>query len=274
MSRPAQANVRRSQSRNQTVGQSARKNEQCDAHLASDILLTASFRFLIACGVSRRELGRMLRKHARLIEGGGTLEKPESPSYQMMVRISGLVHDWSWQRGYADSKTGVPRALHLEGPGSNLRELIERRFPDQSVENVLTWMEDNGVVARQLDGTFVLTRRSVLVNGSRTLSIERIATLASEYLDTGLRNINERDKHCTQPDRIARVFHLPKKYRGQFRQVVQEQMQSYLEIIDSWLESRNDPDSREPCIEAGVHSYMFVDDRRNRGRTQRPKRRK
>jgi hypothetical protein len=176
----------------------------------------------------------------------------------MMVRISGVVHDWCWQPGYADRKTGIPRAVPLDGDTFSLRELIARRFPDKNTEDVLAWMEANGVVARQLDGTFTLTRRSVVVGDSRALALERMVTLATEFLQTGLHNLKKAENEERRPDRISRVFHLPEKYRSQFRELVNEQMQAFLETVDSWLESRNDPNSAEPCVEAGVHSYVFI----------------
>ena len=243
-----------------------RKAEGWPPQVALDVLLTRTLSFLLDAGLPRKRLAEELREGADRIEAGGAVRKHQSANYQMMVQVSGLVHDWCWGSACTDATTGAPRALWLDEGNCTLRELIAERFPHKKPEVVLSWMQENGVIARQLDGSFALTRHSVLIRDSQALEMERIATLATQYLETGLYNLRTRDESCRNLDRTARVFDLPGKYVPQFRQMVQEQTQAFLETIDNWLESRNAPNSGEAGVEAGVHSYAYTSAHKSVGR--------
>src|SRR5437879_56810 len=146
-----------------------RKTGGWPPQVALDVLLTRTLSFLLDAGLPRKRLAEELREAADRIEAGGAVRKHQSANYQMMVQVSGLVHDWCWGSACTDATTGAPRTLWLDEGNCTLRELITKRFPHKKPEVVLSWMQENGVIARQLDGSFALTRPSVLIRGSQVL---------------------------------------------------------------------------------------------------------
>jgi hypothetical protein len=225
---------------------------------ALNVLLNGALTFLVGAGFDRERIAAELRTAATLVESQKPIPKSTSTNYQTMTKVCGLVHDWCWEPEYIDKSTGRPRPLRLDDGPHDLRKLITKRFPKRKSEEIASWMEKNGVVARQLDGTFTLTRRAVMVGQYPALNAERIATLAAQWLETSLHNLRTPESSRRYIDRTSWVFDLPSKYVPQFRELVRQQSHSFLEIIDDWLESRISPDANEPTVEAGVHTYMYV----------------
>jgi hypothetical protein len=220
--------------------------------------LNGTASFLLEAGVGRERLVQSLRQLTDCVEAGAAINKPRSVDYQTLMTVSSLVHDWCWESRYSDPGTGEPRELRLDDGQSGLRGLVTKRFPDRKVDDIVSWMEGNRVIARQPDGSFALTRLSVLIGNFRPpLSAERVATLASQFLETALHNLRTPESVRRNVDRTARVCDLPEKYLPQFREFVREQTQSFLETIDNWLESRSAP-TGESTIEAGVHAYLYT----------------
>jgi hypothetical protein len=243
------------------------------SQVALDLMLTNILSLLLKSGCERKHLIAKLRGHADRIESGISIRKRRSPNYELMVEVSGLVHDWCWEAPYTNSGNAQPRALRLDGGEHSLRALIRRRLPDRKVEDVLAWMETYGVIARQPDGSFALTHRLVLIGDYEAVVLERITTLAAQYLETALNNLRSKDNRHRNLDRTARVYNLPERFLPQFREMVEAQTQSFLESIDIWLESRNAPNANEATVEAAVHSYSYTGaPKRKRMRRMAPER--
>jgi hypothetical protein len=120
-------------------------------------------------------------------------------------------------------------------------------------------MEDNGVVELRADGTYALAGgRPVIIRRSRALALERVASLAAQLLQTGMKNSRIEDIGARDVDRIAKIYHLPAKYISLWREVSRERTESYLEGLDNWLEDHNDPDFDGLTVEASVHAYSYV----------------
>jgi hypothetical protein len=232
-------------------------NETDEWRTAFGILISGASVFLIKAGLPKEQLSAELRAAAKRMGSGGA-RNVRSENYELMVRVSGLVHDWCWDRRFVDPTTGKPSPLPLTGAKASLSSLVARRLPTESTSIVVAWMRHNNVIVRTPEGTFALTRPSVLIANAQPLSLERIATLASQYLETGMHNFRAKDASRRNPDRTARVFDLPAKHLPQFREFVRQQTQTFLETIDDWLESRSAVSTRGRTVEAGVHAYAYT----------------
>jgi hypothetical protein len=234
-------------------------------HAALNALLAETTVFLLAAGLPRTRLAAQLRKQARRVAGGHRLQRSQAvkviqESYEDLVEIAGVVHDWHRQHRYTDKTSGVPLPLRAAA----LRGLIGQRFPRGKVGSALRWMQANGVVARRKDGFFVPAMgRQVVLKGWRMSAMERTAALVPQYLRVALRNARATDPRDRDVDRDARVFFLPQKYVRLWRAVALERTQSFLEGLDNWLEDHTQPDYLGPTVEAAVHSYSYTGEPRS-----------
>jgi hypothetical protein len=230
------------------------------SHAALNALLAETTTFLLAAGLSRARLAAQLRKQARRVAGGHRLQRSRAAkvineSYEDLVEVAGVVHDWHRQHRYTDRTSGVPLPLRAAA----LRRLIGQRFPRAKVGSALRWMQANGVVTPRRDGFFVPAMgRQVVLKGWRMSAMERTAALVPQYLRVALRNTRATDPRDRDVDRDARVFFLPQKYVRLWRAVALERTQSFLEGLDNWLEDHTQPDSSGPTVEAAVHSYSYT----------------
>lgn len=230
------------------------------SHAALCALLAETTAFLLAAGLPGKRLAAQLRKQARRVSDGHRLQRSQAAkvinqSYEDLVEIAGVVHDWHRQHRYTDKTSGVPLPLRAAG----LRRLIGQRFPRGKVGRALRWMRENGVVSRRKDGLFIPAMgRQVVLKGWRMSAMERTAALVPQYLRVALRNARATDPRDRDVDRDARVFFLPQKYVRLWRAVALERTQSFLEGLDNWLEDHTQPDSSGPTVEAAVHSYCYT----------------
>jgi hypothetical protein len=245
--------------------------------LAQDVLLTFATSFLLEAGLPSDGLAKQLRTLARKVESGMPIRLARSAQYDLMVQVSGVVHDWNRDREYTDD-SGEPRVLRSKGR-QGLQALIRKRFPARSVARVLSWMKTHGVVELRGNDQFALPNRAVLVGGAQPITLERVVTLATQYLAMGLENLNEPRLLDRDLDRISRVFHLPTKYVSEFRAFSKDRAKLFLEEIDNWLEDRSAPRDRAMTVEAGVHAYGYVGPTKGNpgvpsGKSSRPTKRK
>lgn len=230
------------------------------SHAALCALLAETTAFLLAAGLPGKRLAAQLRKQARRVSDGHRLQRSQAAkvineSYEDLVEIAGVVHDWHRQHRYTDKTSGVPLPLRAAA----LRRLIGQRFPRGKVGSALRWMRENGVVSRRKDGLFIPAMgRQVVLKGWRMSAMERTAALVPQYLRVALRNARATDPRDRDVDRDARVFFLPQKYVRLWRAVALERTQSFLEGLDNWLEDHTQPDSSGPTVEAAVHSYCYT----------------
>lgn len=230
------------------------------SHAALCALLAETTAFLLAAGLPGKRLAAQLRKQARRVSDGHRLQRSQAAkvinqSYEDLVEIAGVVHDWHRQHRYTDKTSGVPLPLRAAA----LRRLIGQRFPRGKVGRALRWMRENGVVSRRKDGLFIPAMgRQVVLKGWRMSAMERTAALVPQYLRVALRNARATDPRDRDVDRDARVFFLPQKYVRLWRAVALERTQSFLEGLDNWLEDHTQPDSSGPTVEAAVHSYCYT----------------
>jgi len=228
--------------------------------LAIELLLNETLAFFLAAGVERGRIAANLRGKARLIAQGRAIKPPRASSHHRFVDVGGVVHDWFRLRGYTDKDTGQPVPLGA----AELRRLIRKRFPQRSVEPVLVWMRQNGLIQPGSRGSFTLSvDRQVIIGQPRALALERSASLASQLLKTALRNARTPKGQDREVDREARVFHLPASYVPQFRAICRRCTKDVLEFVDNWLEDRNAVDFRGQTVEASMHVYTHTSESRD-----------
>ena len=227
--------------------------------LAIELLLNETLAFFLAAGVARSRIAANLRGKARLIARGRTIKPPRASSHHRLVDVAGVVHDWFRLRRYTDKETGQPIPLGA----AELRYLIGKRFPQRSVDAVLTLMRKNGFVQPRSRGSFALSvDRQVIIGQPRALALERTANLAPQLLKTGLRNARTPKGQDRDVDREARVFYLPASYVPQFRAMCRRCTKDVLEYVDNWLEDRNAIDFKGPTVEASMHVYTHTSESR------------
>jgi len=223
-------------------------------------LLNETLAFFLAAGVERSRIAANLRGKARLIAQGREIKPPRASSHHRFVGVGGVVHDWFRLRGYTDKDTGQPAPLSA----AELRRLIRKRFPQRSVEAVLVWMRQNGLIQARSRSSFALSvDRQVIIGQPRALALERSASLASQLLKTALRNAKTPRGQDREVDREARVFYLPARYVPQFRALCRRCTKDVLEFVDNWLEDRNAINFRGQTVEASMHVYTHTSESRD-----------
>jgi len=232
---------------------------------ALDFLLGETIRFLLAAGLPRKSLATELRKEAGRIGAGDRLRPSRAAKIiregrENLVEIAGVIHDWHRQHLFTHPKSGEPRAL----TASELRKLIGKRFPREKIATTLRWMEANGIIRRRKDQLFVVSMgRQVLLKGQRRLAMERAAALVPQYLQISLRNAGTSNPRSRDIDRDARVYFLPEKWVGLWREVARERTQAFLEGVDNWLEDHTRPDDSGPVREVAIHCYGYTGEPRS-----------
>jgi hypothetical protein len=230
------------------------------SNLAIELLLNETLAFFLAAGVERTRISANLRDKARLIAQGRTIKSPRASSHHRLVDVAGVVHDWLRLRRYTNKETGQPLPLHV----IELRRLIGKRLPQRSVDAVLAWMQQNGIIQPRPRGFFVLSvDRQVIIAQPRALALERTASLASQLLKTALRNARTPKGLDRDVDREARVFYLPASYVPQFRAMSRRCTKDVLEFVDNWLEDRNAIDFEGQTVEASMHVYTHTSESRD-----------
>ena len=87
--------------------------------------------------------------------------------------------------------------------------------------------------------------------------MERAAVLVPQYLNISLRNADTSNLNVRDIDRDARVFFLPEKWVGLWREVARERTQAFLEGVDNWLEDHTRPDESGP-VERSQSTAMAI----------------
>ena len=223
--------------------------------MTQDVVLPQIVRLLASAGLPRPIIVQNLRKLADLLEAGRNIPIAPSRDYDVVVRTSSVMHDWTRSPEYTGDD-GEPRALVLRGR-RGLSVLIRRHFPRQAISSVLKRMTASGAVRRRADGRYVLLHRHMMI-GSELDSLEWMAMRATQYLNAAFANWKEGNPSSRQLDRIARVFDLPEKEVPHFREFSKSCTESWIEQIDNWLEDHSQPQGRQRRVEAGVHVYGYV----------------
>jgi hypothetical protein len=245
---------------NRHIRSRSQKESGTLSRVALDFLLSETITFLLVAGFPRKSLASELRRVARGIVAGSRLRRPKSAKviredHENLVEIGGVVHDWHRQAAYTNPRSGEPRPLSL----AELRRLIGQRFPRQRIARALRWMTVNGIVRRRKSGLFAIsTGRHLVLSGERELVLERAAALVPQYLRTSLRNAHTPHPQSRDIDRDARVFFLPEKWVGLWREVARERTEAFLEGVDNWLEDHTRPDDSGPLREVAIHCYGFT----------------
>jgi hypothetical protein len=236
------------------------KAKEVVSRSALHILLSETIAFLLIAGLSKKSLASELQKEAQRLGSGGRLQRSRAAKvvkqgHENLMEIAGVLHDWYRQVAYIDRKSGEPRPLN----GNELRKLIGRRFPREKIPAAIEWMESNGIVRQQKGGLFAIRMgRQIVLRGHRTSAMERAAVLVPQYLKISLRNADTSNLNVRDIDRDARVFFLPEKWVGLWREVARERTQAFLEGVDNWLEDHTRPDESGPVREVAIHCYGYT----------------
>jgi hypothetical protein len=227
------------------------------ARVTQELLLPQVVRFLVNGGLPRANIVQKLRNLADMVEAGRSVPVDLSHDYELIVRISRVMHDWTRSPEYT-ANDGEPRPLNLRGP-RGLVLLMRRHFPRHAVSGALHFMSVSGAICRRADGRYVLLQRHIIVGShSEDAYLAWVTTLAAQYLHTAFENWKESNLSSRNLDRIARVFNLPEKEIPHFREFAKNRAESWLEEIDNWLEDHSSPKGRQRRVEAGVHVYGYV----------------
>jgi hypothetical protein len=235
--------------------------------LATELLLAKSAEYLLGSGSSREELAQAFSEKAAALRAGKSVRAPLSRNYERVHAVSGVIHDWEQDPLFIEAD-GSPRALPLTGTNS-LQTLLARRMAAEEIAETIDWLCQAQLIKETDAGLYKPQGRAVLIQGGNGLSTERGAAVAMEFLDTMMHN-RRTPLHPDQNfDRVAQVRLLAQKHLPRFRKFLTAQGQSFLEVVDDWMESHQSLDPNVPTARVGVHVFLHTLDNpvRRRGST-------
>jgi hypothetical protein len=249
---------------------SGRRNARQSRAAISDqaalrVLLSKTVEFLVSAYESPEHVALELeeqaaRVKARLPLGRLRDERLVHETYERLVEVCGVVHDWHREPAHTN-KTGEP----LELTQRSLTALVSKRFPKHKVPATVQWMFDKGVIRRTSRGKIALRGGRAVIfwkEGRPADLLLRTCAVVPQYLRTALRNATIQDRFLRNVDRDARVSYLPEKYVPLWREVVRERARVFLESVDNWLEDHARRDDAGPVREVAMHCYSYTGDSR------------
>lgn len=220
--------------------------------------LTQLFELQLRSGASDLELAKLAREC--LAKAQANVEAREAGENQTFDAqdYGSVLKTWHRQGQYL-SRDGFPRPLSLEGR-HGLRRLIGNYYPHSKFHQILTSMEESGLIAKQADGKWIPTARSAVFPTLNSELLMHLAEGVSRLIETVSRNVTSPSREALF-ERSTKVRSLPLSESVAFRRFVGTQGAAFLGAVDDWLEARSIPSKsrRSKTCTAGVFTFAFVD---------------
>lgn len=220
-------------------------------------MLRPLLRVLLAAGVSERELAlictRLISKHSNT---------------RGLARITPLVDRapleaivYRWGNHFSYLERGKPARLRFRGKRPSFCDLVKSVSPHLSPILALSDLKRSRVVRTLKDGSTELISRFYPMRSARTVDIELVARMTTDFLRAQEFNLLKNPalgKGLFQ--RIAHNLNSDARLAPVFNQYAREQGQLFLETIDEWLvrhQPKRSSKRRKRKIRLGVGIYVI-----------------
>lgn len=223
-------------------------------------LLRRVFRILQGCGLTITQLSNISKQALGDVE-----ESAEGNTNRVTARqafmCSDLVLKWRRDCSFLDDE-GLPAQLTLNGAAPSFAELVEATAPGADSREMLSSMEELGVVRITETKKIELISESVVACSGREGSI-----VASEFVlehicgFLGSVEYNVFDKPSRAKGRFERACYasVPQNLVPVLEHLVSARGQDFVDVIDEWLARRAVKDTSEDVtVLVGAGAYVFV----------------
>lgn len=228
--------------------------------ISAHLLLRRVFRILRGCGLSLSQLQSISEQALNQVR-----EMPDGHASRVTARQGLMCCDvvLKWRRDcmYLDS-TGLPMQLSVNGSSPSFADLVKAAAPDADPQQLLSAMEELGVVRIADDKKAELISESVVACSGRdgsTVASECVLEHICGFL--GSVEYNVFDKPSRARGRFERACYasVPLDLVPVLEQLVSSRGQDFVDVIDEWLARRavkSQPSSDSVLVGAGA--YVFV----------------
>ena len=196
-------------------------------------------RTAVLTGLTRRDVRKQRTKLAST--------EPAPAGY--VTKASLLLSAWHLDPEFTD-KNGRPRVLPADGGGISFATLLKRcGGADVQPTTLLKELIGAGCVRRRADGRLQALRRDYIPQTTDAALVKlwgaRLADLASTYAH----NMARGEREFARFERSAVNDRIPSSALPEFRRVLEQEGQAFLERMDAWLTSQQMLPAQEPDVE-------------------------
>jgi hypothetical protein len=213
---------------------------------------TNSARVALMTGLSRREIGRIVR----VLKGDD-----EAPSPRQS-RISQILTGWHVDPEFRDSDGG-PAVLPESGASGSLASLLDRYAGDIPHGALIKEMLQLGLMRHDESGYAALARDYIRAASDPDL-LRQGGRAIHDHATTILHNVAADRSGPARFERMATRLEVDREHAAEFERMLAERGQEFLEEMDAWLAERGHARAgasanRKP-VRTGVGMYLIYDE--------------
>jgi len=210
-------------------------------------------RIAILTGLTRKEVARII----------GGKNKGDQELISNHNRVTRVLTGWHTDTEYT-GPYGLPLELKFEDPEKSLdfTQLVHRYSGDMAARAMLDELLRIGVVIETEPGWYKATTRTYTPAIDNPDSLERLARVVYNFINTVDRNVAEQDPSKRNFERLVFADNgIKKEDLPRFSAYIKKRAQLLLEEIDNWLSQLDSPDpDDENRIKTGLGIYHYIDD--------------
>ena len=206
---------------------------------------TNASRVAILTGLTRREVKRQR----------DLIAASEEPGPDRMGAATRLLSGWHQDPEFTDAG-GRPLALERDGAGRSFAGLHERYGGDIPSVALLKELVQSGAVEQDESGRYRAVRRYYMPGPGEPEAIARSGDVVADLGRTVAWNLGRREGQASRFEGRATETGIPEKRVPEFRSLLEEHAQGFLELADAWLTAHRDQ-SGQRTTRLGVGVYMI-----------------
>ena len=201
-------------------------------------------------GLSRREVMRV----RDVIEGQAAQDLP-APS-----RISTVLSAWHLDSEFSDAH-GIPAILPETGESGSLESLLKRYAGDLPHGAFVKELLQLGIIAKE-DEKFRVLSRDYVRRASDPDMLDQAALAFKDHGTTLAFNVNADRTEPPRFERMTTTRFLDRQHLNEFRQLLEQKGQAFLEELDAWLGAHSSEGQQDEkhTVRAGLGIYCIQDE--------------
>lgn len=179
-----------------------------------------------------------------------------------VTKASLVLSAWHLDPEFTDKK-GRPRPLPVEGENPSFAALLKRcGGADVQPTTVLKELINAGCVRRRTDGRLQVLQRDYIPQLIDAQLMKLWGARLTDLATTYAHNLMRTEREAARFERAALNDRIPGTAVKEFRRVLEQEGQAFLERMDAWLSAQqalNDGESEIKAIRLGVGVYHIQD---------------